>query len=187
MKWEIKNLQKRLNELAGKRPLHAEPRPWFGFHAPVHPYDPPNVKFDIFNRNAWRWFCYLQMTPIELDECMSIDVWNADNKHPLVTYGTAPDLRNQAQAFHDRCQELEVVAQGRAEELDRRDAEAYPRWKEFYRELEKQNQDRKASDEPAELVDDSRGKRIRLLWAWQLEVLEAYRKCEKEHLEGQES
>lgn len=163
------------------------PSPWFGFRSayPVHSYDPPNARFDLTNMNAWEWFCYLQMTPIELDECMAISVWNSDNGYPLVVYGALPDLRSQAEALNCRRQELEVLAQGRAEELDRKDAEAWPRWKEFYKQLgQDEKQDHETSDEPVEVADDTPGKGIRLMWAWRFNVLELYRKFEKEQLES---
>lgn len=186
MNTKVEKLQKRLNELAEKQPLHAEPRPWFGFHAPVHPYDPANIRFDIFNRNAWEWFCLLQMSATELDEYVAISVWNTVNGYPLTTYGTAPDLQAEAEALHTRRQEIEIVVQARAEELDRKDPEAWIRWKEFYKQLEDQNQSTEATDEPAsdELADDSPGKQMRLLWSWTLQVLEAYRRCEKERTEN---
>ena len=149
------------------------PPEWFGFHAPVHSYDPPNVRWDILNRHAWRYFCYLQMTGIELDEYMAISVWNTANGYPLVSYGVSPELRSQAETFHKRNQELEMTVQARAEELDRRDPEAYPRWKEFYRQLEESEE---ATDEPVGPVDDSLAGRIRSMWGWTLQVLETYRK-----------
>ena len=186
MSSKVENLQKRLNELAEKQPLHAEPRPWFGFRSayPIHSYDPPDANFDITNMNAWEWFCYLQWTATEIDEYIAISVWNDVNRHPLVVYGTPPDLQAEAEAHHNRKQELEIVAQARAEQVDQQDPDAWIRWKEFYKQLERQNedQDQEASDEPepTERADDSPGKGIHLLWTYQLKVLEIYRKWEKE-------
>jgi hypothetical protein len=161
------------------------PSPWFGFRSayPVHSYDPPNARFDITNMNAWEWFAFLQWTATEIDEYIAISIWNAVNSYPLTNYDAARDLRAEAEALHKRRQELEVVAQGRAEELDRKAPDAWIRWKEFYKQLEQQNeaQDQEASDEP---VDDSPGGDMRLLWDWRLQVLEAYRKCEKERSEN---
>ena len=150
------------------------PPEWFGFHAPVHSYDPPNVRWNILNRHAWGYFCIMQMTSTELDEYMAIDVWNAVNGNPLITYGASPELRSQAEAFHNRRQELEMIAQDRTEELDRKDPDAWIQWKEFYRQLEQQSEE--ATDEPAEPVDDSLAGRIRSMWGWTLQLLETYRK-----------
>jgi hypothetical protein len=189
-KSDIKKLAERVDEVSRRleTDIRKGPTPWFDFHAPVHSYDPPNVKFDFFNRNAWEYFCYLQMKPIDWDEYVAISIWNADNNYPLVSRDASPEQRSQAETFRNRCKELEENAQHCAEELDRKDPEAYPRWKEFYRQLtqlEKENQDQQVSDEPAEVADDSFDKGIRLLWAWRSKVLEVYRKYEKLTIEEQ--
>jgi hypothetical protein len=172
---KVEKLSERVNEVSRKVEADARkgPRQWFGFEPPQHSYDTRDVRFDHVGRHAWRYFCYLQMTGIELDEYMAISVWNTANGYPLVSYGVSPELRSQAETFHKRNQELEMTVQARAEELDRRDPEAYPRWKEFYRQLEESEE---ATDEPVGPVDDSLAGRIRSMWGWTLQVLETYRK-----------
>jgi hypothetical protein len=182
----LNELRERLDEVS--RRLEADVSrgrsDWFGFRAPVHSYDPPNVKFDILNRNAWEYFCYLQMTSIELDECMRISVWNEENHYPLVVHGVSPELRSQAEEFDDRRRQLEMTAQDRAEKLDRKNPEAYLRWKEFYKQLEAKQQIEEACGESAESANLRPEEGMRLLWKWRLKVFDVYRRCEKEEFDN---
>ena len=70
---------------------------WFGFHAPEHSYDPSNIRFDVFNRHAWSWFCEYLMTPAEWNEYVAISIWEEENGWPAVTYGTPPALQKEAE------------------------------------------------------------------------------------------
>lgn len=185
MSGKLEKLSERIGAVE-KRPLRRAPGGWFGFRSayPIHAYDPPNARFDLAVVGAWEWFCLLQMTATELDEYIAISVWNSLNGNPLIVYGTPPDLQAEAEAHDNRKQELEQVAQHRAEELDRKDPDAWPRCGEFFKRLEQQqDQATDAADEPTcdESVDDTPiRKQMRLLWAWRLQCLEAYRKYEVE-------
>lgn len=181
---KVERLTERVDEVSRK--IEADnrrgPPEWFGFHAPVHPYDPENIKFDILNRHAWEYFCILQMKAVELDEYAAISIWNAANGSPLITYGASAELVSQAEGFRQRREELEKTAQLAAEELDRKDPNAFPRWKQFYKVVESESENAEPSEEPSEAEDQSIAERFRSMWGWTLQLFETYREYEKAQL-----
>jgi hypothetical protein len=107
---------------------------WFGFHFPAPLYD--QRRYDIFENDAWGWFCLMQMNQSEMDEYVRHSLWQSDNRYPGTCVDDSPDLVEQSDKIRASQHKLERIAQTRAEELYKNEPEAYLTWKQAYKPVE---------------------------------------------------
>jgi hypothetical protein len=113
------------------------------------------------------------MTGTEWNESVEISLWEDEHDWPLISANVDPQLRAQAEEKNRRHVEIQQAAQLRAEELDRKDPDAWPEWKISYRKIDEMlNKEQQQPEAPA---TTDRMQRMRQYWDSRTRINEIYR------------
>jgi hypothetical protein len=118
----------------------------------------------------------MQMPGTELNEYIQLNLWASDHDWPGTCYGDSPELVKEAEEHRKRMDELEILAQERAERLDAEQPEQLIVWREVYRPIYNAGMNHWSESVPHEEQAKPKTQRYREFWDYWLGVFDYFRK-----------